>query len=270
MAPTNSLERALVVVEMVGRRSGGMTNAEISRALKIATSSCSYMLGKLESAGYLTRDRESGRYEIGLRVVAIAQGALREIGLRQIAGRALHELAGATGLTANLGILDRGAVMLIDRVESPEFIKLDEGIGTRLPLHSTAIGKVLLAYQPTESVAALAKSQSLRRSTTRTITSPARLLDELLQIRANGWSEANEEQFPGARSAAAPVFDRSGSVVAAVGVAGASTQPIWRVRPRVLGAVEKAAQEISRRAARLSPKALRGLERHASRNRLAI
>src|SRR5438128_2265371 len=118
----NSLERALKLLEIVGRRSRGLTNAELCRLLKIAPSSCSYILKRLNKEGYLEQDLETGRYEIGLKMVALAEGALRELGLRPIAEPALHQLAQATGLGANLGIVDRGQVMLVERVESPEFI----------------------------------------------------------------------------------------------------------------------------------------------------
>ena len=75
---TNSLERALVLLELLARHPDGLTNAEISRRLHVATSTSSYILRRLERWEHVTRDKETGRYEIGLRVVSLAQGALWE------------------------------------------------------------------------------------------------------------------------------------------------------------------------------------------------
>ena len=71
-SPTNSLERGLMMLELVARRSGGLSNAEIGRYFNVATSTCSYILGRMESHGYLKRDRDTGRYEIGIKIAGLA------------------------------------------------------------------------------------------------------------------------------------------------------------------------------------------------------
>src|SRR5580704_7187576 len=120
---SDSLHHAIRLLDIVGKTDGGLTNAGISRALDLATSSCSYVLGELERAGYVSRNPQTRRYQLGLKLVTLAEGALREIGYRRIAEPALHKLVAGTGLTANICVLEANNVVLVDRVESPAFIR---------------------------------------------------------------------------------------------------------------------------------------------------
>jgi len=122
MAGTSSLERALVLLRVIEQTPGGLTNAEISLRLDIPKTTCSYIARKLEHEGYLIKDAASGRYKIGLAVVALAHGALREVGIRTVAEPALFKLTARTGLSGGIGVLERGHVLLVDRVESPRFV----------------------------------------------------------------------------------------------------------------------------------------------------
>jgi IclR family KDG regulon transcriptional repressor len=97
-AATNSLERALAILEMIERAPGGLRHAEISRQMNMPKSTCSYIVARLERRGYLARDDETGYYRIGLSTVTLAHGALREVGLRAIAEPALYKLASRRAL----------------------------------------------------------------------------------------------------------------------------------------------------------------------------
>src|SRR5665213_1549870 len=152
---TNSLERALQLLEMVEKPPGGLRNAEISRRLRIPKSTCSWILARLERRGYLMRDDNTNRYKLGLKAVALAHGALRELGFRSSAEPVLYRIASETGLAAGIGVLEGNHVLIVDRVEAPESPgarhsiharpRDQREIGRELPAHSTALGKVLLA-----------------------------------------------------------------------------------------------------------------------------
>ena len=131
---TNSLERAMALLELLEQTPGGLTNAEISRRLDIPKSTCSYIMARLERKGYLVRDEDTGCYQIGLTTVALAHGALREIGVRSIAEPALYKLASETGLSAGIGVLERGRVLVIDRVEGSDFVREAVETAHALPL----------------------------------------------------------------------------------------------------------------------------------------
>jgi IclR family acetate operon transcriptional repressor len=243
---TNSLERALDLLDMIGRAPDGMTNAQISRQLGIATSSCSYILSRLENMAYVARSAETGRYEIGLKVLAIARGALRRMKFRKVAAPALQKLSTDTGLDGVIGVLDQDRLMVINRISSVELSNADVDTGTQFPAHATALGKVLLAHRPEENTLSLIQKKGLARFTPNTIVSPSDFLDQLNLVRKQGYSIADEEHTPGLRSIGAPIVDSEGLVRAAVAVVGTTKHEIWRDMADVVAQVKSAAREISR------------------------
>ena len=242
--PTNSLERALAILEFVAHKSGGLTNAEISERFNIPTSSSSYILRRLEREGYLRRDKENGRYEMGLKIVALSHGALRDMGLRRIAEPILHRLSAQTRVSALIGVLERGRVMIVDKVEKPDLARIDIDIGVRYPAHSTALGKVLLAHLPKDQLAALFNNSGLPKTSPKTIDSKDRLIAELDTVRKQGYATSDGELFLGIRAVAAPIFDDSGQVAAAVSITGVT---FYVEDENNISSVKLAAREISRR-----------------------
>lgn len=240
---TNSLERALAILEFVAHKSGGLTNAEISSHFKMATSTSSYILQRLEREGYLRRDPENGRYEMGLKLVALSHGALRDMGLRRIAEPILHRLSAETRISAIIGVLERGMVMIVDKVEKPDLAKIDMDIGVRYPAHSTALGKVLLAHLPQHQLSGLFDHYGLTKTSPKTIDSKDRLLAELQVVKQQGYATSDGELFLGIRAIAAPIFDSQGGVSAAVSSTGVtlSVEDLT-----VINSVKAAAREISR------------------------
>ena len=243
---TNSLERALRLLEIVGKTPGGLTNASIARRLQIASSSCSYILSRLEREGFVKRDKTSGRYEIGPKLVTLAHYALREMGFYEIARPTLHRLATESGLTAGIAILQRDQVLLIDQVESPQFIKIETGIGTQLPVHTNSLGKVLLAHLPRAEAVALIRRTGLPARTSRTIIDEDKFMAELDLVRKRGYALSTEEQFVGARGLGAPITNAEGVVVASISVVGATTQTVWKRLDELVELVKAAAREVSR------------------------
>lgn len=274
MPGTSSLERALVLLKVIEQSPGGLTNAEISRRMSIPKATCSYIARRLEREGYLTRDVRSGRYKTGLAVVALAHGALREVGIRTVAEPALYRLTSQTGLSGGIGVLDRGHVLLVDRVEGPRFVnraleaaakpparpeaaayrgRAHRDIGRELPVHSTALGKVLLAFLPRQKALELIAGSELSRSTAKTVTSKTRLVAELNQVRQQGYAIADGETYADLRSLAVPILGSDEAVQAALSVNGSPSERIWLDLPELVSTVQHAAQDISRRARILRP-----------------
>jgi IclR family transcriptional regulator, KDG regulon repressor len=241
---TNSLERALAILEYVAHRSGGVSNADISAYFGVATSTTSYILSRLEREGYLRRDPENGRYEMGLKIVALSHGALRDMGLRRIAEPVLYRLSAETRISALIGVLERGRVMIVDKVEKPDLAKIDMDIGVRYPAHSTALGKILLAYLPDDQLSSLFDHYKLAKTSPHTIDSKSRLLAELDTARRQGYAASDGELFLGIRAVAAPIFDVNAGVPAAVSITGVTVSLDDR---HLIDSVKLAAREISRR-----------------------
>lgn len=253
MTGTGSLDRALALLKLMERTSGGLRNTDVSRQLKIPKSTCSYILGRLEREGYVSRDAASGRYKLGLATVTLAHGALREIGIRTVAEPTLYRLVLDSGLSVGLGVLERGRVLLVDRVESASLIdqappdrhrirrRAQRDIGRELPVHSTALGKVLLAYLPEQEVLRLLLEQ-------RVGLSRSEFLSELESVRQRGYALADREADPDVRALGVPIFDSDERVRAAISVNGSPEEPAWRDVGRLVELASQAGRDISRRA----------------------
>jgi DNA-binding IclR family transcriptional regulator len=230
--------------------------------LKIPKSSCTYIVNRLEREGYLIQDPVSKRYKIGLTPIALAHGALREVGIRTVAEPALYKLTSQTGLSAGIGILQRGRVLLVDRVEGPRFVdraieaaagrasyqvRAQRDIGRVLPAHATALGKVLLAFLPRQQVMDLLAKYGLANAAT-TILSKRRLLGELDLVRTQRYAIADGEVYSDLRALSVPIFDADGEARAAVSVNGNPNESVWDDLAKLVRTVEEAARDISRRA----------------------
>ncbi|HXZ28645.1 MAG TPA: IclR family transcriptional regulator [Terriglobales bacterium] len=240
-----AVERALAILEAVAHRAGGLSNADLSRRLKIPKSSASYLLRTLEHHGYLRREPESGRYRLGVKVLALSESVLSGLDIRQMALPILRHLVEHAHLTAHLAILDRGEAVYIEKVEAPGFIKMDTWVGRRMDVHATSVGKALIAWLPEEEVAALARQRGLRKRTPKTITVLSRLHKELEKVRAQGYAVDDEENNLGVRCVAAPIFNSEGGVEASLGVSGATNQLDPGSVPKMAEMVQDAARHIA-------------------------
>jgi len=234
---TNSLERALRIIDLVAATPGGLTLSTITRRLQIPLSSSHYVLSRLERHGYLSRHKDTRCYETGIKLVAVAHAPLRDMRLRGTAESVMHRLAEETKLGAFVGVLAGSAVMIVARVERPGPLAMDMEIGVRYPAHRTALGKVLLGSLSDEEVLALYGVARKKR-----LTGPvARLIHELNAVRRRGYGTNEEELFPGIRAVAAPVVGKSGDTMCAVSATG----PNCRVDDhRIINAVKAAGRQI--------------------------
>lgn len=223
VSPSNSLQRALAILDIISQKSGGLTNAEISRRLHIATSSCCYVLSRLEQAEYVVRARESGRYEIGSKLVALGHSALQRMNFRS-AHPILHRLASQTHSSALIAVLERRRIMLIEKIERPDMVAFDLSIGMRAPAHATALGKVLLARLTSAQLNELIEQTGLPRISSRTITSRSRLVQELESVRKERYAQSEGELYQTVYAVAAPIVNEQGQVCAAVSVTGRSSR----------------------------------------------
>jgi DNA-binding IclR family transcriptional regulator len=264
---TNSLDRALALLEIIEQTPGGMSSGEIRQRLHIPKSSYGYLITRLVDKGYVMRDEETHHYKIGLTPLVLAYGTLREMGFRSATEPTLYRLVSETGLAASIGVLERHRVLLVDRVESPEFAKdavdfanragkpvfgrnfrqrRERDIGRELPAHSNALGKVLLAHLSRRQVLEIIAAEGLPRITPHTIVSKTKLLAELERVRKQGFAESDEEQYVGVRGVGAAIYDASDAVCAAVSVTGNPAKPAWKESGRLSELVRAAGRAISK------------------------
>jgi DNA-binding IclR family transcriptional regulator len=145
-----------------------------------------------------------------------------------------------------VAVPDGREVVYVERLDSPQTLRLFLEVGRRNSAHSTSTGKVLLAFRPEQELEKLLRGWKLAAKTPRTITDQDRLRSELARVRRQGYAVNEEESELGVSSVAAPIRDASGAVIAAVSAAG----PTTRMRPaltEMILAVEEAAAGASYR-----------------------
>ncbi|WP_250009958.1 IclR family transcriptional regulator [Actinoplanes sp. M2I2] len=239
MAPSVT-SRALAVLGAFDPEHRSLTLSELARRAGLPLATAHRLVAELRRWGALSR-LASGEYVIGRRLWDLGLLAPVQSGLRQAASPFLHDLYGATLATVHLAVRDGCEALYIDRLAGHVSVPVVSEIGSRLPLHATGVGKVLLAYAP-EDVRIEAFTR-LVRVTAYTVTQPARLAEQLRRVRAEGYATTGEEMSLGACSVAVPVRAGADDVVAALGMV---VPDLRRDRARLVAALQVAARGISR------------------------
>jgi DNA-binding IclR family transcriptional regulator len=215
------LDRALDLLEALAEAPAGapLGVSEVARRAGVTKSAAFRILSNLERRGYVDKDPISSRYTLGAHLAYLGERSLGAIDLRGAARPALEELRRRFGETVNLGVREGSDVVYVDMIESAHGLRMAARVGGRDHLHSTALGKAILASLPaTERDDLLDVPGGLPARTERTITDPAHLRTELERVRAHGVAEDRDENEVGARCLAAPIFDHRGAVAGAISV----------------------------------------------------
>ena len=235
--------------------------SSLAKRLGLAKSTVHRLASTLIKDDMLEQDRETGKYRLGLALFELGARVRRKMNVFNEAQFALKDLVEKTGETAHLTVLDHASVLFLYKVESRQAIRMKSVLGARVPAHSSADGKALLAYQTNEMIQSIAVD-GLAAITPKTIVDLNMLMADLAQVRARGYALDDEETEIGLRAIAAPIRDNAGEVVAAISVAG----PIQRMTKKVVLShapkVVAAADAISTRLGYSSRHALR-LQRFA-------
>jgi DNA-binding IclR family transcriptional regulator len=215
LSEIQSLARGLKIMELMAASADGAGVTELADQLGIDKSSASRLVQTLANYGYAEQDPVSRRYRLGPQVVRLSRSLLTRMPLRDEAKPFLRQLVERTGECAHVAILAQDQALYIDQVESPASLRVTTGVGTLAPLHSTALGKCLLAFGNNVEIPAM-----LPTFTPRTITNPDTLHAHLEQTRQQGYAVDDEEYDYGVRCVAAPVYDYRGKVIGAIGISG--------------------------------------------------
>jgi IclR family acetate operon transcriptional repressor len=163
---------------------------------------------------------DGARFRLGTQALSLSQKVLASIDLPEVARPYMRQLSDLTNETVNLSLREGTEILYIARVEGSQSIRMTSTIGTRSHLHSTAMGKALLAFLPAEEQTPLVERLTLLPCTPATITERALLLKELAAVRQQGFAIDNEENETGVRCMGAPIFDHMGYPFAAISISG--------------------------------------------------
>ncbi|MGY1633001.1 IclR family transcriptional regulator [Geodermatophilus sp. SYSU D01186] len=235
--------RALAVLDAFDSSAPRLSLSEIAERSGTPLSTTHRLIGELTEWGALAR-RDDGRYEIGRKLWDLGLLAPVQLELRQVAAPFLLDVHTATRDTVHLAVREGRSALYVERISGRESVPVVSQVGSRLPLHATGVGKVLLASAPDDVVEAVLRRPA--RATRHTVVDPARLRRELGEVRRRGYARTAEEMSLGTLSVAVPVrAERSGDpvVVAALGVVAPSHR---RDLTRLVPVLEVAARGIGR------------------------
>jgi IclR family transcriptional regulator, acetate operon repressor len=220
-SPVGSVDRALLILQEIGKHSRGVTLDELATRLGLPKSSLHRLLSALKHRGFAAQPEPSGPYFLGTEMLATAFRFYETMDLRTIVHPLLLRLSDEFSETVHMAVLDGAEVVYLDKVEAVRSITMTSVVGGRNAAHCTGVGKALLAwtYPTDEAIRAWAERYGPITARTRsTITNPAKLAAHLAQIRERGYALDLEENEPGVRCVAAPVFMGKTAPVAAVSV----------------------------------------------------
>lgn len=222
------------VVDLL-QANGAMRLTAVAQALGLKKATTHRLLSTLEAAGYANRDGETGKYGLSLKFFEIGAAVLRGMELRKIAAPFLEDLSRSVSEVVNLAVLSHGTGLIIEKIGRPEPLRLGVQVGEPVPLHSTGLGKILLA-DLTEAARHQLLGHALPRFTDRTVMDHRMLERELERARGRGYATDMQETNSEVRCVAAAVRSYTGRTVAAISVSSYASRLSQR-RIRELAAV---------------------------------
>jgi DNA-binding IclR family transcriptional regulator len=241
-----SIERAAAILRLLSGQSRRLGVVDLSGELGLPKGTVHGLLRTLQHVGFVEQDAETGKYQLGAALLHMGSSYLDGNELRTRALNWSDSLAGRAQEAVRIGTLHDSQVLIVHHVFRPDDSLQTLDVGSLLPAHATALGKVLLAYHP--YVADELVKHGLPSFTGATICGRERLDRELQRIRDRGWASEIGELTPVQVSLAAPITDRSGLTVGAMGIFGPPERLLAARQPRgeLLAHVREAAQAVSR------------------------
>ena len=241
-----AVERALQIMECFDDQYPERGISEIAQAVGLHKATAYRIVTTLVNYGYLEWVAENQKYRLGLELTNLGFKVIRRMDLRREALPYMKEIVKEWDETCDLSIFDQGKVFYIEILRGNHALTISAAVGQRLPAHCTASGKLFLAFLPEAELNDIL-SQPMDTYTDNTVTSRDELFSQLESIRNQGYSVDYEEYELGVCALAAPIFNRRGTVIAAIG----SPSPTSRMTPEriteIAAAFKNAAQAISRR-----------------------
>ena len=217
-----SVERALQILEAFTLDQYELTTTEIAQKVSLPKGSIYRFLNVLLKRRFLVKDPQTGKYRLGIKVFELGSIVWKGMSLRRVAFPLIEELSRWSGETVHLGVRDGYEVVSIEGTESDQSLRTVLPVGKRVCLHSTGIGKAILAFLPDKEFEEIIEQKGLPVFTPNTIRDRDRLWEEVRTIRNRGYAVDNEENEMGVRCVAAPIRDHSGQVIASISISGPS------------------------------------------------
>lgn len=243
-----SVEKAFRVLEAFTERQPEMILADIARRAGLDNATAFRMLNTLVLLGYVEKVEDRRTFRLSLKCLELGFNAIARSDLRTVAEPILHRLVSGGASAASIGILDKGDVIYIERVQqSLTRLAVDIRIGTRIPAFCSAMGRAILAFMPEKAQRAELHSRPLEKLTPMTVIDEKKLRARLKETAERGFTVVNQESVVGLIAIAAPVFGSDGLPIAAISVAmpSSATSEVEFTR-RFAGSILDASTTLSR------------------------
>lgn len=240
-----SIVRAFAILELVARAPNGISLSELSRAVRLHSSTTFNLVRTMSRLGYLHQSGDDKRYRIGRPLFSLAANAIDDLLLVDMAKAVMEDMSRASGETGTFAVWSGGQVVAMARSSGAGAFQLADRVGGVRPAHATATGKVLLAALPPEQFEDYVAGATLARFTATTIVDARRLRAEVRKAKSAGMAIDHAEFHDDVCCIAVPVKDFSGKTVGALGLSA----PLWRMGDDILPAraamLRDAAQRLS-------------------------
>lgn len=243
-APIQAIINGADALAYISRSNQGVGVRELARSLRLARGTAARVLHSLHVCGLLRRDDLTGRYHLGAKFLELASEHRRRLSLNETARVHMAELSERFRETVFLGVLDGNEVVILDRVDAPQALRMTGELGTRKSVFLTGLGKIMLSALPRSELNAALKAfpeADIPRGPSR-----QKLAEDVELSGRRGWSLDDGEQVEGVRCVAAAIMDQERRVVAAISVSGPAFRLPDDQLPEVARHVMAAAAAISR------------------------
>lgn len=213
-----SVQKAIDILNLFDKDVTELGNKEIADRLKIPTGTVSGLVFTLKSNHFLDQNPENQKYRLGLKILDRASILLDQIDIRKIAYPQLREVGEWSGESVNLAVLDGGEIVYVERIHSSHPLGIHYELGKAEPIHSTALGKAIVAFLPENEISDLLNGYNFTSFTTHTIDNRKKYEDELAKVKVHGYSLDDEENEIGGRCVAAPILNQKRYPIAAISV----------------------------------------------------
>lgn len=246
--PTNL--RLLLLLEEVAKVGVPVTPSVVNETLKLPKPTIHRLFATAEAEGFLQRDIDGRSYSPGRRMRLLSINTLSSERVRTVRLAVLKSLAVAVGETCNLAIPEREGMFYLDRVETHWPLRIQLPVGTQVPFHCTASGKMYLSSLRPDYLERFLKNYILEPQTDQTITDPSALQEELEITRARGYATDNEEFMTGMTAIAVPILDNRGRLLSTLSIHAPEQRSDLPDLVEYLGPLRTAAAELGAIAGR--------------------
>lgn len=239
-----SLDRAMTILSILEQKNTASVT-EIAEELGVNKSTVSRLMETLKKHDMVQADPATKKYGLGFKILYLGEGVKRNINIITIARPFLTKLYDELDESVHLCAFNNDAAYVVDQVQSNKVYNLSATVGMAEPLHSSSVGKCILAFRPPFAAVRLLKDYPLTAYTPKTITDVDILMEQLAIIRSQGYAVDDEEIALGVRCIAAPIYDYRGEVNYSLGVSGTTNNINPSAMDRYLTALLSASSQIS-------------------------